>query len=449
MQHILRRARRIEARNRQHIATVCRELVINPQSTESLERLVRILNASGFLKDSLVALKQMTIIGGQTPGVLEASVFTFEILGKPEKAEQSEALLLQKLEKTPRASSSMLQIARFHLLRGAEESAWLLAHRAAVLDGLTDKAIDRIPADTRNFRVCVVCGDDFARIIHHSRWFRPFAKRFEAHFAVDQRLIGVLSRNFPDLRFSVNPDDDEVIKVDFKSVPFLAGSPPDPTKHWFRSDPERTKRWRMWLEEHAPKQFLVGINWRSTLRGTYDFAPNPRHALADLKRNLKSSVIDYPHLWRKQVPLGAFRRLFADRKFQAISVQHGLGSVEANYLKNKKTPLIIPEIDFFGDLEEVVSLIDALDGLISIPSTHAHIAAALGKPVIILEHERPSQYWGMMRHRRHYAAVASVSKPIERLEGNQFRFGVFGDWGPTVDTAFEMIRRHLAKAKTA
>ncbi|WP_420402539.1 hypothetical protein [Nisaea sp.] len=448
-QNILRRTRNGSKSVYHGLRALCLEQLKSPGNKENHFKTVRFLVAAGYLEDALAGLKRMAVIDSGSAEFLSRSVYVFEVLGDVAKAEKFQTALLKKFAHTAREPEMSRQVARLQLRRGAGDSAWRLFHHAAKLEGATDPSIEQESSGARKLRTRVVCGDDIATTVHHARWFVPFAERFDAVFSVDERVLGVLARSFPDLRFSASDEESDAIKVDLASVPFLSGATSKPAKQWLFSDPERTERWRLRLREHDPDRYFIGINWRSTLRGSYDFSPNSDQALADLRRSMSGSIIDYPHLWRKQVPIGAFRQLFADAELQAVSIQHGLGSIEADFIERTDTPLLLPNLDFFGDFEEVVSLIDALDGVISIPSTHAHISAALGKPVVILGYERPSQYWSLMRHRRHYAAVASTLKPTERLEGGRYLYGVYGDWGPTVDAAVELLRGRLMKSSNA
>lgn len=422
--------------------------VLDPRSPAPWVDLARIHTRVGLLERTLANLKRAFAAGARDAAFLSASAYVFRVLGDNARSERYILRLLELPLPAAVRVGPLQDLATLRFLDGRTREGWALWHAAAEASQSARalgyaKDDDPASADARQDRpLLVTCGGDIATTIHHAAWFRRLAASHDVRFAIDPRLRGVMSRSFPDLAF-VEADDPSRLRVDVNAVPFLAGADSPPQARLV-SDPARTARWRRILTSGRPEQRLVGLCWRSSARNRHDFALQPSVCLPDLRRSLATSRNDPTHLWRKQVPLAGFRGLFEADDFQVVALQHGLIPEEAAYLRDdSELPIVVPDIDFFADLEEVVSLVDALDGIVSVPNTHAHIAAALGKPTVILSHERLIQFWPLTRHDPRYPRVEIVRKPVRRNRDGLYEFGQIGDWSVTGDEAHARLRRWL------
>jgi ADP-heptose:LPS heptosyltransferase len=53
----------------------------------------------------------------------------------------------------------------------------------------------------------------------------------------------------------------------------------------------------------------------------------------------------------------------------------------------------LDDIDSFNDIDALAALISACDIIVTVSNTTAHLAAALGKPVIVMLPASPSLFW--------------------------------------------------------
>lgn len=90
----------------------------------------------------------------------------------------------------------------------------------------------------------------------------------------------------------------------------------------------------------------------------------------------------------------------------------------------------VPEIDNFNDIDGLAALIDACDIVVTVSNTTAHLAAALGKPVLVMLSYSPGLLWYW-----HLDRTNSPWYPSVRL----FRQSRPGDWGEVVARLGEII----------
>ncbi|HHG2225086.1 MULTISPECIES: tetratricopeptide repeat protein [unclassified Synechococcus] len=142
----------------------------------------------------------------------------------------------------------------------------------------------------------------------------------------------------------------------FRNAPYLKAPPVSPGLL------------RQFPPEHSRK-LKVGLVWRSNNR----------------KWGFRKSLF-----LRDLLPLSTLS--FAS----CISLQHEALSEEEHELIDQ-TGIVLPEADFFGDLEALACWIQLCDVVVTVSTSTAHIACAMGKPTWILLPSRqvPHWYWGM------------------------------------------------------
>jgi ADP-heptose:LPS heptosyltransferase len=89
------------------------------------------------------------------------------------------------------------------------------------------------------------------------------------------------------------------------------------------------------------------------------------------------------------------------------------------------------EIDNYNDIDGLAALIDACDIVVTVSNTTAHLAAALGKPVLVMLPFSPGLLWYW-----HLDSEDSVWYPGARL----FRQHHIGDWAGVI----QRVREELA-----
>jgi hypothetical protein len=196
--------------------------------------------------------------------------------------------------------------------------------------------------------------------------------------------------------------------------------------------------------EPRPKNqnvLTVGITWRSSLRlNPETFAANPQELRLDLVRQLGGDFDAQASIWRKIVPLSAFRPFFDDSRFQLISIQYGVSEEEKRLLNDTFGDKIrFLDVDFAADFSEVAAKVQELDAVVAIPNSHAHLAAALGVSTHVLMHETPVPVWASYANDPIYQDVTLHRKPVQKGPDGRFFFHYCGDWRETVDRVRQTI----------
>jgi Tfp pilus assembly protein PilF len=132
---------------------------------------------------------------------------------------------------------------------------------------------------------------------------------------------------------------------------------------YLQADAEKIERYRARLAQHGDL-FTIGLSWRGGTLGT-------RGALRSME-------------------LEALRPLLAQRSVRFVCLQHGLDDKERSTAR--ELGLALWE-DALTDIDELAALVAALDLVISVTNTNAHLAGALGRPVWVLVGSSPEWRW--------------------------------------------------------
>jgi tetratricopeptide (TPR) repeat protein len=183
-----------------------------------------------------------------------------------------------------------------------------------------------------------------------------------------RRLTGLFGRSFPGVRIiardrSREPDWAALGRIDYQSA---AGSLPRwlrraaadfPGTPYLHADPARVAAWRERLG-NPPGMLRVGIAWTGGLPGTLRAA--------------------------RSLALDALEPLFALPNARFVALELGDCSAELAAMQARSGA----RIDFWpgvaADPDEAAALACALDALVCVPTTMAHLAGALGRPVWVL-----------------------------------------------------------------
>lgn len=161
---------------------------------------------------------------------------------------------------------------------------------------------------------------------------------------------------------------------------------------YLRSDPARRQAIEMRYALGRAHAARIGIAWAGT----------PRH------RNDA----------RRSIPLASLAPLLSLPGIDWYSLQKGEGAsqLDAVPAAQRTVPL-----DVQSDFAQTAALVDALDGVVSVDTSIAHLAGALGKPVFVLLPFAPDWRWGI-------AGECTPWYPTARL----FRQSAIGDWESAV-----------------
>jgi tetratricopeptide (TPR) repeat protein len=194
----------------------------------------------------------------------------------------------------------------------------------------------------------------------------------------DGRLMPLIARSLPmvDLIARKNVPDPRTTSAEFSGQ-----APTGDLLRWLRptrasirplggylkAEPKLTAELRV-RYQGADRRPLVGLSWHST---------NP---VAGLRRSIPAAL------------LAPFLQL---RDWQAVDLQYGDRSGDRVELQRAggRELLHDPMIDAIGDLDRWAAQIAAVDVVVTIDNSVAHLAAALGRPVLLLLPTAPDWRW--------------------------------------------------------
>jgi tetratricopeptide (TPR) repeat protein len=121
----------------------------------------------------------------------------------------------------------------------------------------------------------------------------------------------------------------------------------------------------------------------------------------------------------RSIPLAALARLFEDPPLSCVSLQHEMREMDREALRG--LPKLVHLGEELGDFADTAAVVSLLDLVISVDTAVAHLAGALGKPVLILLPHAADFRW--MRHREDtpwYPTAKLIRQPA------------FGDWDSVI-----------------
>ncbi|RRV16109.1 tetratricopeptide repeat protein [Pseudomonas saudiphocaensis] len=228
------------------------------------------------------------------------------------------------------------------------------------------------------------------------------------YYECDKRLIPLFSRSYPDINYIPNtykyvkrwPKADYHIPAGnlckiFRSSLDSFGS----GVSYLAADKNQANRKRLEYQKLFPEKRLIGISWRGGNAGTNKFS-----------RSLKLEDM---------LPLAQIKDL------QLINLQYGNTEEERNLLAEQFDIYLHNdiEIDPLKDIDAQAAQISALDAVITIDNTTAHLAGALGTPTYILLPLDPDWRWGLETDKSYwYESVTLVRNPTP------------SDWKASIET---------------
>jgi tetratricopeptide (TPR) repeat protein len=225
-----------------------------------------------------------------------------------------------------------------------------------------------------------------------------------ATVCVETRLVPLLQRSYPELRFI---DGSGVHGQSYDAQIYLGSLGalyrPEPASlervkaPYLCADPQRSAELRQRLAQSG--KLVCGLSWISKNQDCGEGKS------MDLRSLLP--VLGQPDIAFLDLQYGDTQ---AERAQLASS--HGL---DINHLD---------DIDCTHDIEGLAALIDACDIIVTVSNTTAHLAAALGKPVIIMLPDTPALFWYW-----HGQGLKSPWYPTACL----FRKADTGSWAQVID----------------
>jgi tetratricopeptide (TPR) repeat protein len=131
----------------------------------------------------------------------------------------------------------------------------------------------------------------------------------------------------------------------------------------------------------------------------------------------------------RSIPLATLAPLFDTPKVQFVSLQHDVRDEDASFLRSR--PDIMQIETRFRDFADTAALIAHVDAVISVDTAVAHLAGAMGKPLLLLLPFAADFRWLCERHDSPWYPTAQL-----------FRQPRFGDW----HSAVAAVQRKLMSA---
>lgn len=201
----------------------------------------------------------------------------------------------------------------------------------------------------------------------------------ESFVCLDERLIPIFRRSFPRLDFATH---DQINGLDPSQALFGSQATMGSLGRWLRNQPEDFARIR--------SPYLICDNERSA---------QLRQRVVNQGRlvcGLSWASLDTINSTTKSCGLAAMAPLLHTAGFDFIDLQYGDTRAERSMLLEEEGIDIrrLADIDNKNDIEGLCALINACDVVVTVSNTTAHLAAALGKPtIVLLASNTPLWYW--------------------------------------------------------
>lgn len=180
---------------------------------------------------------------------------------------------------------------------------------------------------------------------------------------------------------------------------------------FLKADTKLVAKWRRRFEEQ--NRFTVGVSWRGGLPGT-------RRHLRSLNYNELERIIGIPNV-------------------QFFNLQYDFTEAELQTIPASIRTKMLTDFEALNSLDETSAIISAVDLVISVQTTVAHLSGALNKPTWVLLPAMPE--W---RYRQ--SGLTLPWYPSARL----FRQTKIGDWSEVLDQiCHELILEHPTENELA
>ena len=240
------------------------------------------------------------------------------------------------------------------------------------------------------------------------------------HVGCSERLTTLFQRSFPALRInaieSIMPIDLTANKYQMPLADLAAllrQTPGDfgDGRAFLKPDPTLRDAFRQRYRVQASGRPLVGLSWRSNNR----FSASAKSPL-----------------------LQAFTPLLRDSGCAFVNLQYGASKTDLETLRHAGGMILHDEtVDPLGDLDRFAAQVAALDAVVTVSNTTAHVAGGLGIPAVVILPAHTGLLWYWFRNTDRSLWYASL-----RL----VRQTRIGDWATPMATA-EVCLNELLAAK--
>lgn len=394
------------------------------------------LRRLGRWSESLISLERALQIQPDYTDALTVAGLAHQALGDSPKALDyfDEALRIAPDAADAHYNRSLLLLANGYLAEGWQDYAWRLQWETAIRSGQS-RAVGQIAPEwdgsALDGPLLVVPEQGLGDQIFYAGMLADLQQTAPgATVCLEPRLIPLMSRSFQHLQFTSPDQTDEAACIAEQTYAaqihigslgqFFRQDANDMARiqrGYLQADPAKVAALRQrisGMDAHSSKKIRCGLSWHSK---NHEFGRDKSLSLEALATLLSSPSVDF------------------------VDLQYGDTSAEraellaTHQLSIKK----LDEVDSFHDIDALAALIGACDIVVTVSNTTAHLAAALGKPVIILLPASPSLFWYW-----HISSTESPWYPTAVL----LRQTQAGDWTNVITTAnaalAEFVKAYLS-----
>ena len=400
---------------------------INPDFELAHSNLGNVFQELGEFQDALSSYQKAINI---KPSFAQAHYNLGNVLNKIGKTRNAISSYKEALKHNLRHNSARYNLARAQLAIDDFKNGW---EGFELRDGNTKKYYEKLGItkeqvwNGRKFNGSLLIHADQGigdEILYSSIFSDLINYHKDLIVSADERLINLLERSFPKIKFMSRKKTKMISKIKKINViessrHLLAGS----LGKYFRNSLKDFKNnQNPWLvpnidrvEEFKKdfsvlKKIKVGLSWKSTAKNYKD----------------------------KNIALNDLANIFPASYFEIINLQYGdIKSDKEKLEKKTKRKLIhFDNFDYTNDLEGLAALICNCDLVASISNATVHLAGALGKHTWILIPTNSQWYWHASRNK-------SLWYPNIRL----FRQKNIGDWADVIERIKVEVLAKLIKKK--
>jgi Tfp pilus assembly protein PilF len=389
-----------------------RALSINPRDADSWANRGFALTDMSQHAEALNSFAKALACRPNFPAVYNNQGLALHRLGRFQEAIDSfdRAIVAEPSDAYTHFNRSLSLLAQGNYERGWQEYEWRWKSALAGVRRCfsTPRWSNDFPIDGKTILICAEQG--LGDSLQFCRYVPLLAAMAKVVLLVPKPLQQILAKLDGTARIITEGDDLPQFDawIPMMSLPLAFGTTvatiPSAVPYLF-ADAKRTSHWRGRLEPLHGRR--VGLVWSGSPR-----VDDPKSHLVDLRRSITLECL---------APLGS------DSEVSFVSLQKGEAAAQA------RTPpdgLVLH--DWSADLDDFLdtaALIDALDLVISVDTSVAHLAGALGKPVWILN--RFDQCWRWLSGR-----TDSPWYPTARLFQQEFP----GDWAGVIQQVATALR---------
>lgn len=363
------------------VAAARHATVIAPQQPRGWVALGTLLIDAGDLPEASLATERAAALAPDDPGVL---IVQGLIASKHGRHETARAAYRRILDRQPGHSEAMNALGQLELLLGEWASGWDHYEGRRRIDATP---VRRLPFPDWDGRadaegsLLVHSEQGLGDIILFASCLGDLQLRCpRLVLEVPLRLERLFSRSFPEIRIVGHDIDDARTdwltplgslrwQTPIGSLPrWLRRSPTDfeAVAPYLRADPAQVEHWRSRLPSLPGRR--IGIAWRAGRTDT-------DHA-------------------SRSIALALVVRALAATGTSLVCLQYGEVDSELQACANETGVTVFPGLSGLADLDELAALTQALDGVVTVTSTLAHLAGALGAPALVLVPHGPSWRYG-------------------------------------------------------